>query len=121
MSAASPLIRPLALLIGRALGLGRRPASLALRLDRGPIRPPADGDRPGFALTDVTASLGVDFVHRRPGLDPVRVVAAASTTPAALLGLGDRGALATGLRADLVVLDDDWQVSRVMRGGAWVG
>jgi N-acetylglucosamine-6-phosphate deacetylase len=57
----------------------------------------------------------------RTGLDPVRVVAAASTTPAALLGLGDRGALATGLRADLVVLDDDWQVSRVMRGGAWVG
>ena len=45
--------------------------ALAMRLDRGPIRPPADGDRPGFALTDVTASLGVDFVHRRPGLDPL--------------------------------------------------
>ena len=55
------------------------------------------------------------------GLDPVTVVAAASTTPAALLGLTDRGALATGQRADLVVLDDDWRVSRVMRGGAWVG
>ena len=54
------------------------------------------------------------------GLDPVRVVAAASTTPAALLGLSDRGALAKGLRADLVVLDDDWRVNRVMRGGAWV-
>ncbi len=55
------------------------------------------------------------------GLDPVTVVAAASTTPAALLGLTDRGALVTGQRADLVVLDDDWRVSRVMRGGAWVG
>jgi N-acetylglucosamine-6-phosphate deacetylase len=57
----------------------------------------------------------------RTGLDPVTVVAAASTTPAALLGLRDRGALATGLRADLVALDGDWQVGRVMRGGAWVG
>jgi len=53
-------------------------------------------------------------------LDPVAVVAAASTTPAALLGLADRGALATGLRADVVSLTDDWQVDRVMRGGAWV-
>jgi N-acetylglucosamine-6-phosphate deacetylase len=48
------------------------------------------------------------------------VVAAATSTPAALLGLDDRGSLATGLRADLVVLDRDWHVSRVMRGGDWV-
>ena len=36
------------------------------------------------------------------------------------LGLDDRGRLATGLRADLVVLDRDWRVRRVMRGGDWV-
>src|SRR6185437_6276219 len=30
-----------------------------------------------------------------------------------------RGRLATGLRADLVVLDPDWRVRRVMRGGEW--
>jgi N-acetylglucosamine-6-phosphate deacetylase len=47
-------------------------------------------------------------------------VAAATSTPAALLGLDDRGSLAPGLRADLVVLDGDWQVRRVMRGGGWV-
>jgi N-acetylglucosamine-6-phosphate deacetylase len=47
-------------------------------------------------------------------------VAAATSTPAALLGLDDRGSLATGLRADLVVLDGDWRVRRVMRGGDWV-
>jgi N-acetylglucosamine-6-phosphate deacetylase len=65
-----------------------------------------------------------DLVHRCvtvAGLDPVAVVAAASTTPAALLGLTDRGALATGLRADVVTLTDDWRVDRVLRGGAWVG
>ncbi|HEX6150905.1 N-acetylglucosamine-6-phosphate deacetylase [Nocardioides sp.] len=64
-----------------------------------------------------------DLVHRCvtvTGLDPVPVIAAASTTPASLLGLTDRGALATGLRADLVTLDDHWHVTRVMRGGAWV-
>jgi N-acetylglucosamine-6-phosphate deacetylase len=54
------------------------------------------------------------------GVDPVAAVAAATSTPAALLGLDDRGSLATGLRADLVVLDRDWRVRRVMRGGDWV-
>ncbi|MFI7213593.1 N-acetylglucosamine-6-phosphate deacetylase [Micromonospora maritima] len=44
-----------------------------------------------------------------------------STTPARAIGLGDRvGALQTGLRADLVVLDDDLNVVRVMHGGDWV-
>jgi N-acetylglucosamine-6-phosphate deacetylase len=54
------------------------------------------------------------------GVDPVAAVAAATSTPAALLGLDDRGSLATGLRADLVVLDADWRVQRVMLGGTWV-
>jgi N-acetylglucosamine-6-phosphate deacetylase len=65
-----------------------------------------------------------DLVHRCvtvAGLDPVAVVAAATSTPAALLGLQDRGALATGLRADVLALTDDWRVDRVMRGGSWVG
>ena len=44
-----------------------------------------------------------------------------STTPARALGLGEPvGALEPGLRADLVVLDDDLQVKRVMRAGPWV-
>ena len=69
-------------------------------------------------------SHAADLVRRcvvHAGVDPVAAVAAASSTPAALLGLADRGALATGLRADLVVLDRDWRVRRVMRGGDWVG
>ncbi|MDI6103866.1 N-acetylglucosamine-6-phosphate deacetylase [Actinoplanes sp. NEAU-A12] len=41
----------------------------------------------------------------------------ASTTPARLLGLADRGALAPGLRADLVVLDDGLRLKHVMRAG----
>ena len=68
-------------------------------------------------------SHAADLVRRcvvQAGVDPVAAVAAATSTPAALLGLDDRGSLATGQRADLVVLDPDWRVRRVMRGGEWV-
>ena len=47
-------------------------------------------------------------------------VAAASRNPLALLGISDRGRLAVGQRADLVELDDDLRVRRVMRAGLWV-
>jgi N-acetylglucosamine-6-phosphate deacetylase len=68
-------------------------------------------------------SHAADLVRRclvHAGVDPFAAVAAATSTPAALLGLDDRGRLATGLRADLVVVDGDWRVRRVMRGGDWV-
>ncbi len=99
----------------------------------------ADGDYElgslAVRVTDGVARIGsgsiaggtshlADLVHRCvtvAGVDPEAVVAAASSTPAALLGLSDRGALATGLRADVVALTDDWRVDRVMRGGTWVG
>jgi N-acetylglucosamine-6-phosphate deacetylase len=47
-------------------------------------------------------------------------VASASANPLALLGVGDRGRIAVGQRADLVELDDDLRVCRVMRAGNWV-
>lgn len=43
---------------------------LAIRLDEGPVRPPADAAHPGFALHDETAAAGIHFVHRRPTFDP---------------------------------------------------
>ena len=43
-----------------------------------------------------------------------------SGTPARAMGLHDRGRLAPDLRADLVVLSPEWQVSRVMRAGSWI-
>ena len=46
-------------------------------------------------------------------------VQAASATPAAVLGRTDIGALAAGLRADVVVVDDGLVPVRVMRGGRW--
>jgi N-acetylglucosamine-6-phosphate deacetylase len=53
------------------------------------------------------------------GLDLPRVAAAASANPLALIGVDDRGRIAPGLRADLVELDEDFNVRRVMRAGRW--
>lgn len=47
-------------------------------------------------------------------------VAAASRNPLAMLEVTDRGRVAVGQRADLVELDDDLRVRRVMRAGAWL-
>lgn len=71
------------------------------------------------SIAGSTAHLA-DVVRRcvtSAGIDPVDVVRAAATTPAAVLGLTDRGRLASGLRADLVTLDGDWRVTGVLRGG----
>lgn len=45
--------------------------------------------------------------------------AAASRNPLALLGVTDRGRIAVGQRADVVELDPDYRLRRVMRGGTW--
>jgi N-acetylglucosamine-6-phosphate deacetylase len=46
-----------------------------------------------------------------------RAAALTASTPARALGLTDRGAIAPGLRADLVVLDAELRVREVLRGG----
>jgi N-acetylglucosamine-6-phosphate deacetylase len=56
----------------------------------------------------------------RAGIGLPAAVAAASTNPADLLGLSDRGRIAIGRRADLVELDEALRVRRVMRGGTWL-
>ena len=56
----------------------------------------------------------------RSGIALPRAVLATTANPAELLGLDDRGRIEPGLRADLVELDADYQVRRVMRAGRWV-
>lgn len=43
-----------------------------------------------------------------------------STTPSRALGLLDRGSLASGLRADVVVLDEQLHTTAVLRAGEWI-
>jgi len=83
-----------------------------------------DGDRCVLASDGRLAGsvIALDAAVRnvaRAGVALPRAVAAASREPLALLGVTDRGRLEPGLRADLVELDDDLSVRRVMRGGRW--
>ena len=54
------------------------------------------------------------------GIPLPAAVAAASRNPLAMLGLTDRGRIAEGQAADLVELDADLRVRRVMKAGVWV-
>ena len=54
------------------------------------------------------------------GIPLPAAVAAASRNPLALLGITDRGRIEVGQRADLVELDQELVVGRVMRGGSWI-
>ena len=83
-----------------------------------------DGDRCVLAVGGNLAGsvIALDTAVRnvaRSGVPLPRAVAAATREPLALLGVTDRGRLEPGLRADLIELDDDLLVRRVMRGGRW--
>ncbi|MBK9178185.1 MAG: N-acetylglucosamine-6-phosphate deacetylase [Acidimicrobiales bacterium] len=77
--------------------------SIAVRLGDGVPRLP-DGTLAGSTLTMDRA---VANVVGRAGVTLAEAVRAASTTPAGLLGLHDRGEITPGKRADLVALDGE--------------
>lgn len=74
-----------------------------------------------IAGSTLTMDAAVRHAVHEAGLDLPDAVHAASTAPATALGLDDVGALEAGRRADLVVLDADLRVARVMRAGRWAG
>lgn len=58
----------------------------------------------------------------RTGVPMVEAVRAASQSPARVLGIdADRGALAPGMSADVLVVDEHLSLRRVMRAGGWLG
>lgn len=82
----------------------------------------ADGSGTGaIAGSTLTMAAAVRFAAGAAGLPLLDVVHAAATAPARAWGLTDVGALEAGRRADLVVLDEHLEVTRVMRAGAWAG
>jgi N-acetylglucosamine-6-phosphate deacetylase len=71
------------------------------------------------------STLTMDAALRRAvieaGIPMEDAVAAASSTPAAAIGVGGRtGSIEPGKAADLVVLDDELEVVGVMAAGSWV-
>ncbi|MFC4535110.1 N-acetylglucosamine-6-phosphate deacetylase [Sphaerisporangium dianthi] len=77
----------------------------------------------GGSIAGSTLTMDVAFRRtvREAGLPVADAAVMASLTPARVLGIDDRvGSIAVGKDADLVVLDDDLTVHRVMKRGAWV-
>jgi N-acetylglucosamine-6-phosphate deacetylase len=74
------------------------------------------------AIAGSTATMASVVRHAiAAGLPVTEVAAAASSTPARVLGIAGRtGALRPGLAADLVVCDDDFRLRAVMRRGRWL-
>jgi len=101
-----------------AAGLGDgtyRLGSLAVSVSDGQART-TDGSLAGSTInvTDAVANLV------EAGLSLPRAVAAATITPATLLGRRDLGRIRVGARADLVVLDPAGRVQRAMVDGQWL-
>lgn len=94
-----------------------RIGDLDVRVRDGVARLASSGSLAGSTLTMDRALGRTVSLAGRPLAGAVR---AASTTPAAVLGLTDRGVIEVGKRADLVLLDEDLDVDRVMRAGKWI-
>ena len=103
-----------------------RLGSMRVDVTGGVARLAAGGGPGGPGTTDAIAgstATMADVVRHAvaAGLPVTAVAAAASTTPARVLGLADRtGALRPGLDADLVVCDEEFRLRAVMRQGRWL-
>ncbi len=89
----------------------------------GPLTAYSDGTTMRLANGTLAGSLltmdrAVRFLIDEVGIDPIEVIASASTTPAALIGCTERGSIRPGTRADLVVLDSTYQVRATIIAGS---
>ncbi|WP_290512053.1 N-acetylglucosamine-6-phosphate deacetylase [Aeromicrobium sp.] len=77
----------------------------------------ADGTIAGSVLT---LSAAVRYAVHTAGVPVEVAVRAATQNPADMIGLVDRGRLATGNRADLIVLGAELRVTATLQAGLWV-
>jgi N-acetylglucosamine-6-phosphate deacetylase len=109
------------ILVSDAIGLagtgdGRmRIGELEVEVRNGECRLVSDGRLAGSVIALDTAVRNLVG----SGVPLSLAVRAASRNPLELLGVTDRGLLAPGQRADLVELDDQLNVLRVMKAGRW--
>ncbi|GAA1605200.1 N-acetylglucosamine-6-phosphate deacetylase [Kribbella hippodromi] len=69
------------------------------------------------------STLTMDVAYRnavKSGVSLVDASRMASTTPAQTFGWYDVGSIETGKRADLLLLDEEYTVQKVMRAGSWL-
>jgi N-acetylglucosamine-6-phosphate deacetylase len=73
------------------------------------------------SIAGSTLTMDVAYANAvKAGVSLVDASRMASTTPAEAFSWYTVGALETGKRADLVLLDDEYAVRKVMRAGAWL-
>ena len=97
--------------------LGSRKNGLPVILEDGVAKLP---DRSAFAGSTATADRLLRVMTGAGGASLAEAVRMLTDTPARVMGFGDRGALAPGLRADLVMLDEALNVVRTVVGGRTV-
>lgn len=73
-------------------------------------------------IPDLVSEGSVDYNVRlsvKLGLDPIKAITIASLNSAECYGLKNKGALAPGYKADILILDDikDFNISRIIRNG----
>ena len=93
--------------------LGGRAVTVADRT----VRLAGDGSIAGGVATMLDV---VRWCVTEAGIPLVDAVTAASATPAQAVGLAAVGSLEAGQRADVLVVDDDLRLTRVMRRGSWL-
>lgn len=103
------------------MGDGRyRLGPLDVSVHRSVARLTGDGDPEARPIAGGTSTV-LDLLRRAvkiAGVSVVEAVRAASSTPAALLGLeGECGRLAAGLAADILVVDENFEPVQVIRRG----
>jgi N-acetylglucosamine-6-phosphate deacetylase len=74
-------------------------------------------DGGAIAGSTLTLDLAVKFAIEQVGMSPEAAFAAATSTPARMLGATDRGRLEAGLRADLCHMNDALTLTAVWSGG----
>lgn len=74
-------------------------------------------DRTAFAGSIATADRLLRVAVKEAGIPLTDAVRMLTETPARVMGLSDRGKLAVGMRADIVLFDEDIRVSSVLVNG----
>jgi N-acetylglucosamine-6-phosphate deacetylase len=98
-----------------------RLGSLAVRVSEGVARLAGNGAIAGSTATMDTVFGAAVRALPLPRADALVVAARqTATVPARAVGLSGVGQLAPGFRADLVVLDENLRLERVMTGGTWL-
>ncbi len=100
---------------------GCPPASLTISSDGGGCLPSfdAEGRVSGFAVGTATTLMATVRELLARGVPLEAALAPVTSNPARLLRLRNKGRIAPGMDADLLVLDDDGSPAEVMAGGHW--